>query len=401
MPTKGRRWAGGAACPQHRPRTTSMTQFSGYIFRQTLWPTLFFLVVLTGVVWMSQGLRMLDVVINRGQSAGTFLELTLLVVPSLLVLVLPIALLGAVLYTLNRLYTDSEVVVMWSAGLSRWAVAGPILALALAGMAVGYFLNLYLMPLCYGVMKDKVYEIRADIATGLFREGAFTYPIKGVTVFVREVTSSGVLKGIFVQDARSTQSAGTYMAESGRLVRTSKGPMLIMRNGTSVRTLPQSGGNPIFAQFAEYEYLPDLAETQGPTARDYNERFLPELFNPDRNLPWDVKNRGRLISEGHMRLATPLYDLALPLIGISLLLCGSFSRRGFGLRILAAAGIAIFVRVGGVAAHSLVQSHLNLAFIHYLIPLATIAVCSAYLSGIDVLARARNFVRKSSAPVEA
>jgi len=61
-----------------------MTQFSGYIFRQTLWPTLFFLVVLTGVVWLSQGLKMLDVVINRGQTAGTFLELTMYVLPSLL-----------------------------------------------------------------------------------------------------------------------------------------------------------------------------------------------------------------------------------------------------------------------------------------------------------------------------
>lgn len=375
-----------------------MTQFSGYIFRQTLWPTLFFMVVLTGVVVMSQGLRMLDVVINRGQSAGTFFELTLLLVPSLLVLVLPIALFCAVLYTLNRLYTDSEVVVMWSAGLGRWSVAMPVIALALVAAAFGYFLNLYLMPLCYGTMKDKVYEIRSDVASGLFREGAFTYPITGVTVFVREITGSGVLKGIFVQDARSTQSAGTYMAESGRLVRTGKGPMLIMRNGTSINSVPQSNDNPIFAQFDEYTLVPDLAGSQINGAREYTERYLPELFHPNPNAPWDVKNRGRLISEGHMRLATPLYNLALPMIGIVWLLCGSFSRRGFGMRILGAVAFAILVRVAGVAAHSIVQKNLDLAFIHYLIPLATIGVCSAYLSGIDVFRPLTHyFVRRPAA----
>ncbi len=374
-----------------------MTQFSGYIFRQTLWPTLFFMVVLTGVVVMSQGLRMLDVVINRGQSAGTFFELVLLLVPSLMVLVLPIALFCAVLYTLNRLYTDSEVVVMWSAGLGRWSIASPIIALALIAAAIGYFLNLYLMPLCYGIMKDKVYEIRADVASGLFREGAFTYPIKGVTVFVREVTGSGVLKGIFVQDARPGEAAGTYMAESGQLVRTSKGPVLIMRDGTTIRKLPGSTGHPIFAQFSESN-LPILADTQINAAREYNERYLPELFHPNPNVPWDVKNRGRLISEGHMRLATPLYNLALPLIGIVSLLCGSFSRRGFAIRILGAVALAIFVRVAGVAAHSIVQNHLNLAFIHYLIPIATIGVCSAYLSGIDVFRPlTRHFARKRAA----
>lgn len=378
-----------------------MTQFSGYIFRQTLWPALFFLVVLTGVVVMSQGLRMLDVVINRGQSAGTFFELTLLLMPSLMVLVLPIALFCAVLYTLNRLYTDSEVVVMWSAGLGRWSVAMPVIALALIATAFGYFLNLYLMPLCYGMMKDKVYEIRADVASGLFREGAFTYPIKDVTVFVREVTGSGVLKGIFVQDARSSQSSDTYMAESGKLVRTSKGPMLIMRNGTIVRRSLQSNGNPVFVQFENDTYVPDLTDTQISAAREYTERYLPELLHPNPNAPWDVKNWGRLISEGHMRLATPLYNLAMPMIGIVWLLCGSFSRRGFALRILTAVGIAIFVRVAGVAAHLIVQKNLNLAFIHYLIPIAIIAICSAYLSGIDLFAPLARLLARRPAAAEA
>jgi len=362
-----------------------MTQFSGYIFRQTLWPMLFFVVVLTGVVWMTQGLRMLDVVINRGQSAGTFLELSVFVLPSLLVLVLPISLFCAVLYTLNRLYTDSEVVVMFSIGLGRWSIALPIVVLAVIVTLIGYLLNLYLMPLGYRAMKDKVYEIRSDIATGLFREGAFTYPVPGLTVFVREVTGNGELKGIFVQDARPGKSIGTYMAESGRLVRTSRGPMLIMHQGTLIRYQEQAGANPIFVPFQDAQYLPQFSENMGETTRDYTERYLPELLNPNPNIPWDKQNRGRLISEGHMRLATPLYSIALPMIGIVSLLCGSFSRRGFGYRIIVAVALAIVVRLAGVAAHSLVQKHLNLIFIHYLIPLAAIGIGCIYLSGLDPL----------------
>jgi lipopolysaccharide export system permease protein len=376
-----------------------MTQFAGYIFRQTLWPTLFFLVLLTGVVWLSQGLKMLDVILNRGQTAGTFLELTVYVLPSLLTLVLPISLFCAVLYTLNRLYTDSEIVVMWSAGLGRWSIAAPIVVLALATTLVGYFLSLYLMPVGYRAMKDKIYEIRADIATGLFQEGSFTYPISGVTVYVREITPSGELKGIFVNDTRKG-SGGTHMAESGRLVRTPRGPMLIMKNGTSVRPMIEQGAGPLFVQFEEYQYLPEeFAQVQSAGTREYTERFLPELLAPDPKIPWELRNRGRLISEGHMRLSTPLFNLALPMIAIVSLLCGSFSRRGFAGRIVIAVVIALLARISAVAAHSLVQANLSLTLLHYLIPLGTIGVCALLLSGFDPrTALARFQPRPAAAP---
>lgn len=360
-----------------------MTQFAGYLFRQTLWPTVFFLVLLAGVVWLSQGLKMLDVILNRGQSAGTFLELTVFVLPSLLTLVLPISLFCAVLYTLNRLYTDSEIVVMWSAGVGRWAIAMPVVVLALLTTGVGYFLSLYLMPAGYRAMKDRIYEIRADIATGLFQEGAFTYPIKDVTVFVREISRDGELKGIFVNDTRKG-SPGTHMAESGRLVRTARGPMLIMRNGTSIRPMAEKGSGPLFVQFEEYQYLPEeFSQVPRAGTREYTERYLSELLFPDANVPWEAKNRGRLISEGHMRLSTPLFNLALPMIAIVSLLCGSFSRRGFARRIVTAVAVALVARILAVAAHSLVQNNLSLVFLHYLIPLATIAVCAALISGFD------------------
>ena len=95
-----------------------MSGIPAYIFRQIGGPLLFFTFVLTGVVWLSQSLRMLDLVINQSQSAATYIYLTLLALPSLMALILPFALFCAVLYALNRLYTESELVVIWAAGSS-------------------------------------------------------------------------------------------------------------------------------------------------------------------------------------------------------------------------------------------------------------------------------------------
>src|SRR5947199_8460740 len=109
---------------------TIMRSLFFYVIRQIIGPFFLFTVVLTLVIWMTQSLRLLDIVINRGQSAALFAWLTMLMLPSLLVVIAPIAFFGAALFALNRLNTDSELVVMWSAGVSRLQVALPVISAA-------------------------------------------------------------------------------------------------------------------------------------------------------------------------------------------------------------------------------------------------------------------------------
>ena len=64
---------------------TSMHRLFSYVLRQLVGPVSLFIFLLSSVIWLSQSLRLLDLVINRGQSAPTFFYLTLLMLPSLLV----------------------------------------------------------------------------------------------------------------------------------------------------------------------------------------------------------------------------------------------------------------------------------------------------------------------------
>ena len=128
-----------------------MVQFVRRLQKYILWklvgPFAFFLLSLTGVIWLMQSLRFVDLIINKGLSASYFAQLTLLVLPGVLNIILPIALSAAVLYVYNRLDSDSEIVVMRSAGLGNLPLARPALLLALGVTVVGYFLSLYFMPM--------------------------------------------------------------------------------------------------------------------------------------------------------------------------------------------------------------------------------------------------------------
>src|SRR5215469_1371782 len=104
-----------------------MPRLSHYVLRQLAGPIALFSFLLTSVIWLSQSLRLLDLVINRGQSAPTFVYLTLLILPGLLVIILPLAFFAGTLFGLHKLNADSELVVMQASGLSRMQMLTPVL----------------------------------------------------------------------------------------------------------------------------------------------------------------------------------------------------------------------------------------------------------------------------------
>jgi len=127
-------------------RSLRPPRLSFYILRQLLGPVALLTLLMTGVIWLVSILPLLDLVINRGQSAPTFLYLIMLLLPQLLMIILPIAFFFAALLTLQRLSGDSELVVMASAGYSLRQLAAPVLAAAAIVMVLTYACALWLMP---------------------------------------------------------------------------------------------------------------------------------------------------------------------------------------------------------------------------------------------------------------
>src|ERR1700744_158919 len=173
-----------------------MPRLSTYILRQLIGPVALFGFLLTCVIWLSQSLHLLDLVINRNQSAPTFVFLTILLLPQLLVIILPLAYFAGTLQSLHRMNSESELVVMQAAGYSRWQLLAPLMISAAGVMVLTYICGLWLMPLAQRTMKAQVLDIRADLGAAILNEGQFNTPTRGLTVFIRSLDSDGRIKGI-------------------------------------------------------------------------------------------------------------------------------------------------------------------------------------------------------------
>ena len=313
---------------------------SQYIMRNLGWSLLVITISLTGIIWLTQALRFIDFIVNRGVSFATFLHLTVLLIPSLLMLIVPIALFAAVLFIYNKMSGDSELVVMRSAGLSNWQLAKPALAVSLLVTGFGYALSLYFLPATYREFKDMQSFLRDNYASLLLQEEVFNSPVEGLTVFIRERGSDGTLRGLLVHDNRDEETPVTMMAARGELVQTPQGPRFLLYQGNRQEL---RDGQVSLLNFDAYTLdVSFYTETGTARVREAEERYLPELLNP---VDVEPRFRPQMLAEAHQRLTWPLYATGLTLLALSFLLTGDFNRRGQWKRLSVCVAFAIVVMV--------------------------------------------------------
>ena len=359
-----------------------MQAITRYILGQVLTATLFIATALTFAVWLTQSLRLFDYIVNRGLPASTFLSFIALLLPSFLGVVLPIAAFTAVLFVYNKLALDSEMVVLRSAGLSQLQIARPALLLGLLVTIAVYSISLYFQPLSYRAFKDLQHSIRNNYADVLLQEGEFTVISDGITVFVRERTADGQLRGILVHDGRNRENPVTLMAENDALVVSDTGPRVVMKNGNR-QQMERGSGRLSLLHFDSYTIeLAQLEERLARRWREPKERFVTELLFPDDSYN-DKKNFNELIAEGHQRLAGPLYTMAFILIALAALQSGEFNRRGQLRRIVTAVLCVIGLEAISLAVHDIAIRAPKA------IPLLYVSVLLAIAAALLVLVRSQ------------
>ena len=356
-----------------------MSGITRYILGQLAAPMLIVTATLTGVVWLTQSLRFIDLIVNAGLSVWNFLSLTLLLLPTALSYILPIALFCAILFTYHRLNADRELVVMRSAGLSPQALTAPALLLAGIVTVILYTITLYLMPAGYRTFKGQQFSIRHDYGSVLLREGVFNDLIDGVTVYVRERKSGGELLGILVHDDRDPDRPVTMMAESGGLVQTAEGPRFVLLRGN--RQEVEADRRQLSMLYFD-TYTMDLGRfAVAPEDRwlKAGERYVHELLFPqDSEEALALYGRG-FAPEAHRRFVLPLQAFALTLIALAAVLSGDFNRRGQWRRISTAVAFAVVVQALGLVFTTMA------AEIRFFIPMMYFNVAVAVGASVYVL----------------
>src|SRR3984893_4018825 len=257
-----------------------MGSIGRYIFRTTFGAFLLVLVSVTTLMWITQALRDIDLMTNEGQSILTFVGLTGLIIPLLVMIIAPIAFMVAMAYVLNKLATDSELIVMNAAGMSPWHLFRPFLAVGAVVSLLVVVIAAYVSPKCLRELGQWISEIRADLVTRMLQPGRFVPLSSGaLTLQIRERLPNGQLLGIFIDDQRDPKERVTFLAEQGDIITRDNGTYLLLADG-SVQRHQTGERDPNIVQFDRYAFDLSQLDANKPFTQKYSarQRYLWELY---------------------------------------------------------------------------------------------------------------------------
>ena len=327
-----------------------------YMFRQLLVALIAATGALVALIWLTQSLRFVELVVNRGLSLWVFLQLTGLLIPNFVAVILPITTFVVVQFVYGRLSGDRELTVMRSAGMSPLALSRPGLAVAVAAGLACLVLNVWVVPSSYAAFREYQFEIRNRIAAFLLQEGVFTPVSDTMTVYIRSRDTDGTLRGILVEDSRQKGSRATILAERGRLVEGPNGPAVLLVNGSREEVDKVTGRLNVLTFAQNSVDLAQSSKTEDVRYRDVNEMSLAELTHPETSA-LNARDSGKFLVEAQRRLSAPFTALSFALVALQSVLAGTFRRHGNVLRPLAAvlsvvALLAAQLAVANLAARS-------------------------------------------------
>jgi lipopolysaccharide export system permease protein len=354
-----------------------MGSIARYIFRSTTTAFFVVLVSLTGLIWVTQALRSIDLLTNRGQSIFVFVSITGLVIPVLVLVITPVALFIAIAHTLNKLSNDSEIIVMNAAGMSPWALFRTFIPVILLASLIVATVATYFAPKGTRLLREWLTQVNTDVVTHIVQPGRFVNIVTGVTIHIAAREPNGQLRGVFLDDRRNPAEHVTMVADRGDLV-DNQGAYLVLQNGT-VQREEAGKRDPTMVAFDRYAVdLAQFARTISASSHSVRDRYLWELLSPDSK---DKDRSSEYRAELLDRLIAPFYPLAFAVI-VFAYLGGPRTTRQKRVAALAAAIAVIFaVRLIGFASTVLGVNMPAFLFLQYAVVAATI------VGGIYVIKR--------------
>ena len=295
------------------------------------------LMVVVTIFWLTQSIKLIELIALKGISIFDFLKITVLLLPPMLYIAIPVAIFIATLVLFNVLYNDRELAILSNSGLSKKNIIMPILKTAVLITIFHYIISFYLLPHSYREFKDLQNYFKNQFVSLLLEEKVFNAQSNNLTVYIDQRVNSNLFKGIFIFNSDNPDKPITIIAKSGYILKTDHGPEFLLYKG-SHQEQNKITNTTSTVLFDEYKFQIKSNDSQlAQRIYDVNEMYIYELLDRLDSGKYDIER----VVNAVQRTVWPLYDLAFVLCAASFML-GTYSRQGLGGKNLQAAitGIA-------------------------------------------------------------
>jgi lipopolysaccharide export system permease protein len=304
-----------------------------YLLKE-LFPSFFLgLVGFTFILLTGRILQLTELFVNKGIPLAYILKLLYFLLPSFLVLTIPMATLLSVLLTFNRLSSDNEITALKASGVSLYQMTPPVWVLALSATLAATILSLFSLPQANLASRSLLYQMASSKAHAAIRERVFNDDFEGLVLYVERVMPRTFeWENVFISDSRNAAEVYTIIARQGMVL--SDPEMLTVTLRLKNGAIHQLGDQPDAYQKVDFKtYDLRLTLKTGWKDKKNNEKHpadmsLSELNKAIQALRLKKADVKPQMIKIHEKFSIPFACLVFGIIGIPLGLQSRTSRAG-------------------------------------------------------------------------
>jgi lipopolysaccharide export system permease protein len=301
----------------------STGKINKYIAREIAIPTILGLAIFTFLLLIGRILKLVELVINKGVPAADIAKLFLYLLPSFLVITIPLAFLLGVMLGFSRLSSDSEIVALKSSGISLFGMVRPVMVLAVVASLITGALTLAAGPAGNHAFRQQIFQMASNRASIGIQARVFNDEFDDLVLYANDTDERrGTFEGVLISDQRVEDTPSVILARNGRVISDPKNLTLTLRleDGSIHRSSPRKDAYQII-KFSTYDLNLNMGE---PLDKAENQPHKPaDLSTFELKTTLDLQDlpaekRQKLAVEFHKRFTYPLAPLIFALIGVPL-----------------------------------------------------------------------------------
>jgi len=348
-----------------------MSKFNIYIIKEILLSFFLLVTLLTGILWLGQGLRHIDLLTSDNISFISYLSYIVMLIPKITTLTIPVSLFLTILVCLNRIRTDSELLILWASGESNASILlKPILIVSFSIFLIYLIITIAITPYSLNEIRQKIIEIRSSgINSSILQERKFISPTDTLTIFIQE-RNGNEIDNLLIHDLKNKNKPQTYIAQKGQFISDGNIKLLRLFNG-NIQIFDKSDQRISEIEFDTYDL--DLS----PYSKvESSHRYSDELFTKEIYINLKGKSLSELndyereqFAEINNRFIAPLYLISLsilPLLALKYLKSPN-SNSIFIISSLSLA--ALLIKILEISLANLLIENNYLVYLNYFIPL--------------------------------
>lgn len=325
------------------------------------------IVVFTMVLLMGRLISLTDLVVSHGVAIRDVCRMIMFLIPSLLVLTIPMAFLLAVLLAFGRFSADNEIVVMKASGSSLIQMMPPVIICSIVAVLLALVVSIVGAPWGNSAFKDLSYQVLKQNITSTIREKTFWDDIPGIVMYTDQYDErNSRLKGVIIYDGRNSERPMTIFAQDGMISSSPESQALILSLQNGSIHVAGSGNLYKLVQFGEYSMTVGGKGGGKEINRNDSDMWVSELNQKITDSTTPPKNRLKAVAELHSRFTFPFASLVFAILAVPLGMQNRRAGKSAGFTVSIAIILAYYVLMSVV--RTLAEKGAVLPFIALWIP---------------------------------